>query len=267
MGKTERRPTKSTISSRRASRILTWQWVFLLGILPSFGQSFDCTAPQYPDDKTICSNAMLGVLEVHSTLGYVQALKKSGAKLAKPAAIRLLNERRTCGVDAGCIERNLRSAIQTFREMGATVASPELQNLSDSDAKGASDNAEASTSPAADSPIWTNMWRAASQKPFDFLVLCYGSASEAIVKNLANSVSPADFEDTFVVGGGNGHAMQLAFQVCDPQVRRLNLFDDPNAFQDAKITMAMTAAELDKRMLSQCTTPRCKEIAKKAFGL
>ena len=83
--------------------------------------SFDCSKAKLPDERAICANSRLAELDQQVASGFRQVQKLKGNDFARNLSRRLLSERKKCGFNFGCIERNQLNAISQYKLYGARL--------------------------------------------------------------------------------------------------------------------------------------------------
>jgi len=83
--------------------------------------SFDCSKAKLPDERAICANSRLAELDQQVASGFRQVQKLKGNDFARNLGRRLLSERKKCGFNFGCIERNQLNAISQYKLYGARL--------------------------------------------------------------------------------------------------------------------------------------------------
>jgi uncharacterized protein len=129
-------------------------------------QSFNCNRARYPDEKRICAEPVLSRLDEQLAAAYGAAIRRLG-----PSRARQLDneedawvvERRRCGADYGCIERNYLERIAELSAMGSSprpAVQPRLERPAAAEPPPAPTPAPApppsNTAPRRAGPAWIN---------------------------------------------------------------------------------------------------------------
>lgn len=120
------------------------------------------------------------------------------------------------------------------------------------------------TAPINKDELWKRNWEIANHKPFSFVFLCYSATFDTMKMKLIDGLGD-QFERHFVMAGGNSETAEVAIALCDKDIRQLTYFDDESVYADASYTFRTLAAIMDVRMLSECESTACKEVAKVVF--
>lgn len=240
-----------------------WLFIYFLtfvlsGLKPAISASFECSKAVAVDERAICADSALSRGDDLVAATFIRAAEVLGKKAARAISKPLIAERRKCLDDRLCISlaqtktvAALRSAIEYHGgSLPEDVSEENLQSQSNSTSQEAS---------------WRNMWDAAEHKPFDLILACYGHMTDLLRDRIKSKMEPNVFEAAFLAGGGNKRTSELAYQLCDPAVRRQKLFDDDTAYADAKRVFKSVALLMDLDMLTRCQTDQCREIAAKVL--
>jgi uncharacterized protein YecT (DUF1311 family) len=86
--------------------------------------TFDCRAATYSDEKTICVNSELALLDRTVVEAYEDVLARKGSRIAKNISEPLLEQRHACETNVECIKQIQQTAIAAFQARGAPVQPP-----------------------------------------------------------------------------------------------------------------------------------------------
>lgn len=222
--------------------------------------SFPCKKAKTADEIAICADPYLSQLDIKIAEIYSLSIVSLGKEAAASIARPLLNERKTCGASLACIAQVQEKTIDALRSALAIQEEP----VSSADAQLPAEG-PVPVSAARDQMPLAELWLATSQKPFDFVMSCYGLTLEELKARLQSSFKPDTFEAVFLNNGGHVQLSQLAFKVCDEAISAQGFFDDISTYSDAKTAFNKSTALMDFRLLSNCTTDVCKQIAERSL--
>jgi len=93
--------------------------------------SFDCARAIRPDERTICSDEQLIVLDLLADSAYQYLRSHLGKSQANKLNLPFIKQRQNCNTNIACIRRVQLSSIRTFKENGAQISVPPQDALVD----------------------------------------------------------------------------------------------------------------------------------------
>jgi PAN domain len=113
--------------------------------LPAWGldrPSFDCSRATLADEKAICADTGLAVLERRSSDDFKRVHDQVDARRAREIALKALRNRRACKDSVDCIRETLSGAIRSYAELQTTAQTPAGDDTPTAETKADADSIE-----------------------------------------------------------------------------------------------------------------------------